>query len=224
MQVHYDVLVTGGSRGIGAEIVKMYRGQGLSVLAPTRDEMDLSSRDSIKEFLDKYKDNHFSILINNAGCNDIHNVDEITDEEIDNMVNTNLLAPLLLTRGIVPGMKAEGFGRIINIGSIWGVVSKPGRTVYSMTKNGIHGLTVTNALELAKYGILVNTVIPGDTLTELTLKNNSPEDIKEKERIIPLGRLARPEEIAKIVCYFGSSENTYVTGQRIVVDGGYTVQ
>ena len=102
------------------------------------------------------------------------------------------------------------------------LVSKRGRTVYSASKHGIHGLTKTLAVELAEHNILVNTVCPGFTLTELTRKNNTPEQIKEISLEIPMQRMAQPEEIASAICYLVSEQNTYLTGQLIAVDGGYT--
>ena len=119
-------------------------------------------------------------------------------------------------------MKTQRYGRIVNIGSIWASVSKGGRCVYSATKNGIHGVTNTLAVELAPYNILVNTVCPGFTLTELTRKNNTPEHVEEISRDIPMGRMAEPEEIAEIIYFMASESNTYLTGQKIVVDGGFT--
>ena len=121
-------------------------------------------------------------------------------------------------------MKKQGYGRIVNIGSIWGLAGKPGRTVYAATKHGIHGITQTLAVELAPYNILINTVCPGFTLTELTYKNNSPEQIREISGYIPIGRMAQPEEQAKVVCYLAGEGNTYITGQQLAVDGGYTAK
>ena len=80
------------------------------------------------------------------------------------------------------------------------------------------------AVELASYNILVNTVAPGQTLTDLTRQNNSPEEIREMERNIPVGRLAQPDEIARLVFFLGNEENTYITGQQITIDGGVTIQ
>ena len=121
-------------------------------------------------------------------------------------------------------MKKQNYGRIVNIGSIWGLAGKPGRTVYAATKHGIHGITQTLAVELAPYNILINTVCPGFTLTELTYKNNSPEQIKEVSSFIPMGRMAEPIEQARFICYLVGNENTYITGQQIAVDGGYTAK
>lgn len=218
------VLVTGGSRGIGKAITEFYAARGYQVYAPTREILDLSSKVSVENYIKKNNEYGYDIVINNAGCNFINPVEYVREEALEEMFNVNLVSPIRLLRGFVPKMKERNFGRIVNIGSIWGIVSKPGRSIYSATKHGLHGITNTLALELAPYNILVNTVCPGQTLTELTIKNNSAEDIKKMESDIPLGRLAQPEEIAKAVYYLGSEENTYITGQQIIIDGGLTAQ
>jgi 3-oxoacyl-[acyl-carrier protein] reductase len=217
-------LVTGGSRGIGAAVAEQLRKDGYEVYAPPRSELDLTDEEGIERFLETYRETTFDVLVNNAGLNDIHPVEDITDEELDRMMRVNLLAPLRLIRGVVPNMKKQGYGRIVNIGSIWGLAGKPGRTVYAATKHGIHGITQTLAVELAPFNILINTVCPGFTLTELTYKNNSPEQIREISGYIPIGRMARPEEQAKVVCYLAGEGNTYITGQQLAVDGGYTAK
>ncbi len=214
-------LVTGGSRGIGAAIATQLRSEGYEVYTPTHSELDLSSVESIDAFCKKYEQVTFDVLVNNAGLNDIHLVEEVTEEEMLRMMNVNLIAPIRLIRGIVPNMKRQKYGRIVNIGSIWGLAGKPGRVVYAATKHGIHGITQTLAVELAPYNILVNTVCPGFTLTELTRKNNSPEQIAEISAFIPMGRMAQPEEQAKAVCFLAGETNTYITGQQLAVDGGY---
>lgn len=215
-------LVTGGSRGIGKAIAEQLRNEGYEVYTPTRDEMDLSSPESVEKYCEFIRDIYFDVVVNNAGINDIHDIDLITDEELNQMMEVNLKSPIRLLRTVTPKMKEGHYGRIVNIGSIWSVVSKRGRTVYSVTKHGIHGLTKTLAVELAEYNILVNTVCPGFTLTELTKKNNTQDEIDAISREIPLGRMAKPEEIASAVCYLVSEQNTYLTGQIIAVDGGYT--
>ena len=218
------VLITGGSRGIGKAVVERYRKAGFEVFAPPRSELNLLDRDSIDRFVSLNKDKKIDVIINNAGINDINLIENITDEEIDKMFMTNLISPLRLIRGFVSQMKRHKFGRIVNIGSVWAVVSKPGRAVYSASKNGLHGITNTLALELASYNILVNTVCPGFVLTELTEKNNTPEQIEQLCKDIPIGRLAKPEEIAETVFFLGSEQNTYLTGQKIVIDGGFSVR
>lgn len=217
-----NALVTGAGRGIGEAVAGQLRAEGRNVYAPGRTELDLESAESIDLFCRKYSDITFDIIVNNAGINEIHEVDEITEEEMLSMVKINLLAPVRLIRGLVPNMKRQHYGRIVNIGSIWGLVGKPGRTVYAATKHGIHGVTQTMAVELAPYNILVNTVCPGYTLTALTRKNNSEEQIREIASNIPAGRLAEPEEQARAVCFLAGENNTYITGQQIAVDGGYT--
>jgi len=217
-----NVLVTGASRGIGKAIAEIYRESGYCVDTPSREELDLEDIDSVLLFVKEHSDSGYDIIINNAGCNLINNIENVLEENVVQMMNVNLLAPIYLLRGFVPHMKVNGFGRIVNIGSIWGAIGKPGRSIYSATKHGIHGITNTLAVELAPYNILVNTVAPGQTLTELTLKNNSEEDIRKMEMDIPVGRLAKPEEIAKVVFFLGNENNTYITGQQIIVDGGLT--
>ena len=217
-------LVTGASRGIGYATAKLLKEQGYDVFEPSHSELDLSDVNSLEAYCEKYSNVTFDVLVNNAGLNDIHNIDEITEEEMLRMMNVNLIAPIRLIRRIAVNMKKQNYGRIVNIGSIWGLAGKPGRTVYSATKHGIHGVTQTLAVELAPYNILVNTVCPGFTLTELTYKNNSSEQIREISEFIPIGRMAEPVEQAKVVCYLAGRDNTYITGQQIAVDGGYTAK
>lgn len=217
-------LITGGSRGIGKAIAERYRSAGYEVLTPPRSELNLLDNDSVDKFIAANQDKKIDVIINNAGVNDINLIEDVTDEEITKMFMTNLISPVRLIRGFVGQMKARNFGRIVNIGSVWAVVSKEGRAIYSATKNGLHGITNTLSLELAPYNILVNTVCPGFVLTELTRKNNSPAQIEQLAAAIPLGRLAQPSEIAEIVYFLGSEMNTYLTAQKIIVDGGYTAR
>ena len=217
-------LVTGASRGIGKEIALLFEEKGYEVYKPTREEMDLCSEDSVERYIEKNRAVTFDVIVNNAGINDTNEIESITDEEIQNMLQTNLIAPIKLLRGFVGNMKKQKYGRIVNVGSIWAVVSKSGRSIYSATKNGIHGITNTLAVELAPYNILVNTVCPGFTMTELTKKNNTIKEIEDISAEIPMGRMAEPREIAEIVFFLCSKQNTYLTGQKITVDGGFTVK
>lgn len=214
-------LITGGSRGIGKAIAEKFQACGYEVITPGRQELDLTSAESIEAYISKNKDVYFDVIVNNAGINDIHAIEEITDDELERMMATNLVAPIKILRGFTGMMKKNHYGRIVNIGSIWAVVSKAGRCVYSATKNGIHGVTNTLAVELAADNILVNTVCPGFTLTELTRKNNTQEEIEAISKDIPMGRMAEPKEIAEVVYFLCSEQNTYLTGQKITVDGGF---
>jgi 3-oxoacyl-[acyl-carrier protein] reductase len=218
------VLVTGGSRGIGKDICKVFLEHGHTVLAPTRTDLDLLKRDSIARFIEKYKDYGIDSIINNAGINPLNPIDAIKESDLDECITVNLIAPALLVKGLIGHMKANKKGYIVNIGSVWGVVSKEKRAVYSMTKNGIHGLTNTLAVELGPFNILANTVCPGFTKTELTSKNVSEKEERELCTSVPLRRFAMPEEIAKLVYFLGSEQNTYITGQKIVIDGGFSIQ
>lgn len=218
------VLITGGSRGIGKAIASEFRSKQYDVYTPSRKELDLSSVSSVENFIFTNQDMTFDIIINNAGINDINLIEFISDEEIETMLHVNLESPIRLLRGFVPAMKKNMYGRIVNVASIWAIVSKQGRVLYSATKNAMHGVTNTLAIELAPYSILVNTVCPGFTLTELTKQNNTDAEIAAVTREIPLRRMAQPEEIAKVVYFLASDANTYLTGQKIVVDGGFTVR
>jgi len=218
------VLITGGSRGIGKAVMKKYEEEGHITICPAREELDLLDKDSVLAFIQKYEKETFDCIINNAGINPLNLIEDISVDDLYDCIQVNLLSPALLVRSLVRGMKAQERGYIINIGSIWGVVSKEKRAAYSMSKNGIHGLTNTLAVELGQYNILVNTVCPGFTKTELTAQNVPPELEKELCLEVPLGRFAQPEEIANIIYWLGSENNTYLTGQKVVVDGGFTVR
>lgn len=216
------VLITGGSRGIGKAVAARFKEAGYEVICPTRQEMDLADPESVEKYIEANKDTVVDVIVNNAGINDINRIEDITDGEIDSMMQINLMSPIRILRGFAANMKKQKYGRIVNIGSVWAVVSKPGRCIYSATKNGIHGVTNTLAVELAPDNILVNTVCPGFTLTELTYKNNTPEQIESISADIPMQRMAQPNEIAELIYFLGSEANTYITGQKITIDGGYT--
>ncbi len=217
-------LITGASRGIGLAIAELFRKNGLEVLAPTRGELDLSSEESVKEFLRKNSHLEIDVLVNNAGINIIENIPQISDENLKAALQINLISPTILIRELSPKMIARGYGKIVNISSIWSQVSKPGRAVYSSTKSAINGLTRAAAVELAPHNILVNAVAPGFVDTDLTRKNNTPEQLKVIESNIPARRLAQKSEIAELVYFLASEKNTYITGQTIFIDGGFSCQ
>lgn len=215
------VLVTGASRGIGRAIVGVLKKTNkYNILTPSKDELELTDSDSIDNYVVRNDD--IDILINNAGMNIIDYIQDVKDAEINSMFLTNIIAPIKLIRGIVPHMMEKYYGRIVNISSIWGITSKEKRSIYSATKFGINGITKTLAKELGKYNILVNSICPGYVNTEMTKKNVTEIDKKEILKSIPLNRFAEPAEIGHLVKFLISEENTYITGQCIVIDGGLT--
>ncbi|MFM2026271.1 MAG: hypothetical protein RLZZ339_986 [Cyanobacteriota bacterium] len=219
---HHKALITGGSRGLGAAMASLLEDQGVEVIAPTRDVLDLSRMESIAAYIASEQGKGFDIIINNAGINLLNELTHVKDEDWQIMLQVNLTAPMALIRGFSPYMKAQKWGRIVNISSIFSLVTRENRSAYSATKAGLNGLTRTAAVELAPHGILVNAVCPGYVETELTFVNNSPEQLAAITATIPLQRLAQPHEIAKLVSFLCSEENTYLTGQNLVIDGGFT--
>ena len=214
------VLLTGASRGIGKAIKTLFEEKGCSVCAPARSEMDLKSPESIKEYT--VKENAFDVLINCAGINDLASIDEMSEEKLQEMLQVNLLAQTMLIKYVSPYMKRQKYGRIVNFASIWCDFSKERRIMYSIAKAGVKGLTTAAAVELSKYGIMVNAVAPGFVNTEMTSQNNTPEQIKAIAETLPIKRMAEPKEIAELVFFLCSKENSFMTGQTIFIDGGFS--
>lgn len=217
----HKALITGASRGIGKAIKELFEQQGIKVFAPSREEMDLSSNESIKNYVTNLKED-IDILINNAGINDLAGIEEISDEKIQEMLQINLISQLQLIKLLSPRMKKKNYGRIVNIASIWGDFSKEKRLLYSVAKAGVKGLTTSTAVELSKFNILVNAVAPGFVNTEMTKQNNTSEQIKVLAEALPIKRMAEPKEIAEAVYFLASEKNTFITGQTLFVDGGFS--
>lgn len=215
-------LITGASRGIGKAIAAELEKQGWNLLLPTRTELNLADNPSVDRFCRGIAGTTVDLLVNNAGINYIHPFPEIPEEQWEEMLQVNLTAPRKLIQAVLPAMAAQGWGRIVNISSILSLVSREKRAAYSATKSAINALTRTTAIEFGRQGILINAVCPGYIETEMTRINNTPEDLAAVCETIPLGRLAEPEEIAKVVVFLGSEQNSYITGQTIVADGGFT--
>lgn len=214
------VLLTGGSRGLGKAIQNYLEACGsYSVTAPSREEMDLGDTTSIEQYLSSNSD--FDVVINNAGLNILSSVDAFSDEMLDQMLQVNLRAVMQILRKTVPGMKTRGYGRIVNVSSIWGVRSKENRSMYSLTKFGMNGITRALARELGPFGVLVNSVCPGYMNTEMTQQNVPEEDQRRICGEIPLRRFAEPQELAVLIEFLASDRNTYLTGQDVIADGGF---
>jgi 3-oxoacyl-[acyl-carrier protein] reductase len=218
------VLITGGSRGIGMAITQCYLNAGHEVILPGRDELDLASETSVNEFIVANQEKEFDVLINNAAENRISPSNDLPTAAWQRMLMINLTAPFLLTKMVTPYMAQQGWGRIVNLSSCYSLVSRIGRAAYSSTKSGLNALTRTAALEYAENNVLVNAVCPGFVETDLTHQNNNPEQIQALCQQIPLKRLGKPEEIADMVFYLGSDRNSYITGQIIIIDGGFLAQ
>jgi 3-oxoacyl-[acyl-carrier protein] reductase len=206
------ILITGGSRGIGSDISEIFKKNGHEVIAPTREELDLSQPFS-------FIPDKIDILINNAGINIIDSIFE--GEKYEEMMTVNYFSPLRLFKLCLPYMKKQNYGRVVNIGSVWVDYAKPGRSSYSASKNALHSLTKAITAEYGTYNILANTVSPGFFITDMTFQNNTEEDLKNLRSKIPLGRLGYTNEVADLV-YFLTVKNSYISGQNIVIDGGYS--
>ena len=171
------------------------------------------------------KENKIDILINNAGEYIYGAIDSATQDEIDRIFSTNLISPVKLISASVPHMKEQKWGRIINIGSISGVMGEAYASLYSSTKAGLLGLTKALALELAEYNITVNTINPGWVDTELGLESIEESEFSKEEIIdcIPQKRFVKPEEVAKLCSYLISEDAKGITGQGINLCAGLSV-
>lgn len=230
----YSALVTGGTRGIGEAIARKLLLSGASVaVTGTRREgeapqgctyycVDFTDRKAVMEFVSSVKDMGIDILINNAGINKIGNFSGVLLDDFDKIQDVNVRVPFLLCQAVLQGMKEKKWGRIVNITSIFGKVSKEYRASYSASKFALDGMTCALAAEVAKYGILANCVAPGVIDTELTRQVLGLEGMAEIVSRIPAGRLGNPEEIAAFVAWLAGPENTYISGQNIAIDGGFT--
>lgn len=236
------VIITGGTRGVGAQIVADVLAQGGSVVATgtspaTIARLQESATDKVRyfavdftvpeqlahftEFL-KHLD-RIDACINNAGVTKPASLDMISGDEWQQVMAINLDAPMKIIQAVSGVMKRQGFGRIVNVASIWAHCTMPSRATYTAAKHGLVGLTKSAAIDLATSNVLVNSVSPGFTETDLLRANLSAERIAELETKIPLGRLAKPSEVSQAVLFPAGPGNTYITGQTLIIDGGYTI-
>jgi 3-oxoacyl-[acyl-carrier protein] reductase len=241
-----NVLITGATRGIGAAIAKDFFNARANLILTGTDQkkidilnktnrenqikniqyvqVDFSDDESLNSFLIEIKSyGRIDICINNAGVNRINFIDRTKIEDFELLTKINLRAPFMICRQLCHLMKRSNYGRIVNIASIWSTITKEQRSIYTTTKFGLVGMTKTLAVELAPYNILVNAISPGFTMTELTKATNTEKEINDITSQIPINRFAQPEEISKVVLFLTSDLNTYVTGQNIIVDGGFSI-
>lgn len=229
------VLVTGASKGIGKAIAKVLSQDGYqvyicarteSVLKETAEQVnaagyfvcDLCNDDDLKLLCE----NEFDILVNNAGCYVYSPVEKTIDTDISRLIKLNTEVPYKLIKSVVPYMKQQKWGRIVNIGSISGVVGEANASLYSMTKSAFNGLSKALALELAQDNITVNTINPGWVETELAQEAVESSDFSYEEEIemIPQRRFIQPAEIANLVKYLVSDGAKGMTGQSVSLCAG----
>jgi 3-oxoacyl-[acyl-carrier protein] reductase len=228
------IFVTGATRGIGRAIAAAFREQGAYVIGTRTSDVDKAHDICNEYFRADFTDmNHIracadfvrkvapDVLVNNAGINKIASFTEIDPEDFQRIQQVNVLAPFFLCQAAIPGMRSKRWGRIVNLSSIWGKISKECRASYSASKFALDGMTIALAAEHATDGILANCVAPGFTDTELTRKVLGDEQIRQIVAMVPARRMASVEEIARLVVWLGGPENTYLTGQNIAIDGGF---
>ena len=214
-------LVTGASRGIGKSIKEVLSKDGIEIISPNRNELDLSSSESMDKFLSQTSAD-IDIIINNAGILKVGEHNEFSSDDFHEILQVNVVAPFKIISGFVEKMKIHSFGRIVNISSVWGQKSKKGRTLYSSSKAALDALTRSLAIEFASYNILINSVAPGYIETDMLKQCNTEEELSIIRDTIPMKRFGKKIEIAELVRFLSSEYNSYITGQVFTIDGGYT--
>ncbi len=241
-------LVTGGSKGLGKAMARGLAESGADVVISSRTESelrtalpeilqgtgrrghwvvsDVARRADVRRLAQQAleKMGRVDILINNAGTNVPQPIDEIKDEDWDRVLETNLSSVMVLTRALVPQMKARRWGRIIHIASIMGLVSKEGRNIYSATKAALIGMARASALDLGAHGITVNCIAPGPFLTDLPGRLLSAQEKERMTNRTALGRWGDPRELVGPALLLASEGGSYITGETLVVDGGYVAR
>lgn len=235
-------LVTGATRGIGAAIATVLAEAGATVVGTATSEsgaqrisdalgsttgggrgavLDVRDAEQIKQLIDNIRDNEGapSILVNNAGITRDGLAMRMSDEDWDAVIDTNLNAVFRVTRAVLRGMIKARHGRIINIGSVVGLMGNAGQINYSTAKAGLLGMTRSLAREVAPRGITVNAIAPGFIETDMTgeLDDQQREALLEQT---PMQRLGQPGDIAAAVCFLASPAAGYITGETLNVNGG----
>ena len=240
-------LVTGGAKGLGLVIATAFAeaGADIAIASRTYETCETAASDigratgrrtcAFRADVTQTRDierlvtdveaalGTIDILVNNAGINIRGTVEQLSEADWDAVVDTNLKGPFLCSRAIGPGMAKRGWGRIINLASILGVVALPGRAPYASAKAGIINLTRVLALEWAGSGVTVNALCPGVFGTEMNRQLlDDPVKYQEFVRRIPMGRWGEVHELAGAALFLAADTSSYVTGSSLFVDGGWT--
>ena len=235
-----SALVTGASGGIGSAVTRALHNQGAElIINGTRsseleklaaelgnnvhvlqgDLADAYSIGHLAEEAEKISDNGIDILVNNAGITRDNLLVRLSDQDLMDVINLNLIAGFHLTRKMIRGMMKRKWGRVIGISSVVGITGNAGQTNYAAAKAGMIGFSKALALEVASRGITVNNIAPGFIKTPMT-EDLSEEQVTRLQASIPIGRLGKAEDVAAAVVYLASSEASYVTGATLNVNGG----
>ena len=235
-----SALVTGASGGIGSAVARALHNQGAElIINGTRsseleklaaelgnkvhvlqgDLADANSIGHLAEEAEKISDNGIDILVNNAGITRDNLLVRLSDQDLMDVINLNLIAGFHLTRKIIRGMMKRKWGRVIGISSVVGITGNAGQTNYAAAKAGMIGFSKALALEVASRGITVNNIAPGFIKTPMT-EDLSEEQITRLQASVPIGRLGEAEDVAAAVVYLASLEASYVTGATLNVNGG----
>tara|TARA_B100000780_G_C21126469_1_gene457218 strand:- start:3792 stop:4532 length:741 start_codon:yes stop_codon:yes gene_type:complete len=235
------IIITGSTRGIGKKIAEDLFSLGATLILTGTNKQEVKElnklnrpninyyyldnlkKKSVDSFLEDISDiDLIHGLVNNAGINRLNSVQNVNLSDWNDMISVNLTTPFRLVKAISNKMISNKYGRILNIASIFSVISKEKRVAYSSTKFGLNGLTVGTSNDISKYNILCNSLSPGFVMTDLTKKNLSQKEIKKLSSQIPIKKFATTSDISNVAIFLLSDLNQYITGQNIIVDGGFT--
>lgn len=219
-----NVFITGTSRGIGNAIKNTFETKNWTCNSHDSKILDLKDLNKVSNFCtDYFYLNNPSSLILNASINENRSFENLNLDNLEMHFKINLFSSISIIQAALPYFKKQNFGRIVLIGSIWSTKSRAGKSAYSMTKSSLIGLKNTLSIEFSEYNILTNIVSPGFINTEMTERNLNPDLKNSFKEKLPLKRFGEVNEISNIVYFLGSEENSYITGEEIKVDGGYSI-